>query len=470
MKTIRQRLSTNILITFFVLIAITGLAIFLFTKAYLENQFNSSLLAKAEAIMSLTESSGSRIELEFSDEIMVAYDRGGSDFFEIYRSDGKSLERSRSLGELHLPLIPDKHIGADPIYRNMKLPDGRLIKTATLRFHPQSGAMNRDHKKRVEAILIIGSERKQLDKTITTIQLLLIGCGITLLVAVGIVSNYVIKMELKPLQKLAEEASRIDAETLNARFSTQNLPGELLPIAAQLNISLARLEQSFDRERRFSSYIAHELRTPVAELRALAEYITTYPDARTSETDREILSIALSLESLIQKLTILAKAERADLQIQKQNIILAALLSDVCSPFKNIINKKNLNLLLNIPSNKIIYSDEILIKTILSNLVENAVEYAPQEDTIIIESSEKDGFINLSITNKAPDLTTEDVKHFFERFWRKDRARSPSSHIGLGLNLSNAIGKLLGYNISASLNENHELTVKISNIPMANTQ
>ncbi|MGC8743028.1 MAG: ATP-binding protein [Verrucomicrobiia bacterium] len=463
MKTIRQRLSANLLIALATLLAITGLIISLLTSAYLENQFNSALLAKAEAIMSLTELNGSRIELEFSDEIMAKYDKGGSDFFEIYRSDGKTVERSRSLGDLHLPIIPQTDEDTAPVFRNMKFPDGRLIKTVTVRFYPQTGTINKRTTKKVEAILIVGSDRKGLDRTISTIQLVLIGCGIVLLSAVFIVVNYVIKRELKPLEKLADEAAKIDAETLNARFTTTSLPGELLLIANRLNESLARLEQSFERERRFSSYIAHELRTPVAELRAIAEYIIAYPDAHSSETDKEILAIAINLDSIIQKLTMLAKAERSDLQTQKQNIKLAPLLSDICSAFKTTINKRNLNL--KITANGEIFSDEILIRTILSNLIENAVEYSPEGETIKIESIEKNGFVNINITNKVSDLTDEDIKHFFERFWRKDKARSPSSHIGLGLNLSKAIADMLGYKLTASLN-NSELTILISNIPL----
>ena len=92
----------------------------------------------------------------------------------------------------------------------------------------------------------------------------------------------VLRRELKPLQALAAEAAGIDAARLSARFATEGLPGELAPIAARLNELLARLEDSFERERRFSSDVAHEFRTPVAELRSLAELAIKLPDTRAA--------------------------------------------------------------------------------------------------------------------------------------------------------------------------------------------
>jgi len=70
----------------------------------------------------------------------------------------------------------------------------------------------------------------------------------------------------------------------------------------RLNELLARLEESFERERRFSSAVAHEFRTPVAELRSLAELAIKLPDTRGAQTDHDVLSIALHLESVLTRL------------------------------------------------------------------------------------------------------------------------------------------------------------------------
>jgi signal transduction histidine kinase len=83
---------------------------------------------------------------------------------------------------------------------------------------------------------------------------------------------------LSPLNQLANQAASITADSLATRFPTEIWPGELTPISSRLNDLLERLEQSFERERRFSADLAHELRTPIAELRSLAELALKWPE------------------------------------------------------------------------------------------------------------------------------------------------------------------------------------------------
>ena len=131
--------------------------------------------------------------------------------------------------------------------------------------------------------------------------------------------------------------------TLSARFATEGLPGELAPIAARLNELLARLEDSFERERRFSSDVAHEFRTPVAELRSLAELAIKLPDTRAADADHETLAIALHLESILTHLLALARGEAGGLPVQRERVELAALLQNVCDPFREKARARELD-------------------------------------------------------------------------------------------------------------------------------
>src|SRR5690606_30267603 len=90
---------------------------------------------------------------------------------------------------------------------------------------------------------------------------------------------------------------------------TGRLPAELVPVATGLNEWLGRLEASFDRERRFSSHAAHELRTPLAELKSMAELGAMFPEEATPERSAEMLAVANELEALLEKLALLARAD-----------------------------------------------------------------------------------------------------------------------------------------------------------------
>jgi len=117
----------------------------------------------------------------------------------------------------------------------------------------------------------VGSARDELTEALTALAFALLGCGAGLLALTVLVVPRLLRRELVPLDALAEQASHINADSLAMRFPISPLPGELIPISTRLNDLLARLELSFERERRFSADLAHELRTPIAELRTLAE-------------------------------------------------------------------------------------------------------------------------------------------------------------------------------------------------------
>ncbi len=462
MNTIRKRLSFNLLLAIGAITLATGIIVYFWSKSSLENLFNTRLLSNADTLINLTEVDKSRIEFEYENEIMHNYRTNGSEFFEIYQTNEKIIAHSPSLGNLHLPFIlPDSN---EPIYNNLKLPDGRIIKTATIRYSPRYEDSNRKNNENLEAVLVIGSDRKQLDNSLAAIKLVVIGCGALLFIAIPILVNFIIKRELKPLQQLADQTSKINVNTLNLRITANNLPDELLPIATRLNESLARLEQSFEHERRFSSYVAHELRTPIAELRAIAELIIQYPDTQTTETDRDILNIALHLESIIQKLLTLSRAERAELQINTEEINPLQFISNICQNYEKKIKRRNLSINLKIPPDLTLVADSTLFKSIITNLIENAVDYAPERDEITIEINSENSASTFKISNTARDLTQKDIDHLFDRFWRKDTVRSPSSHIGLGLPLTLSIARILGLELSASLNSNSKIVFTLSNL------
>lgn len=443
MTTIRQQLTRHLLLAVGLLIAAGGLAVYLCARGALRAQFDATLRARAQSIIALTEVKKNRVVVDFPDGQTTGFETGGLGFFELWQTDGSSVERSPSLRDSHLPL---RHGTLEaPEFWDVLLPGGQAGRAIGVKFRPPES-----DDARAEAILVVAAPRRELDRTLATLGLILGASGLLLLGGTAWVVPRVLRRGLQPLQRLADEAARIDAATLSARFPTADLPGELAPITARLNELLARLEESFERGRRFSSDVAHEFRTPIAELRSLAELAIKLPDARSAAADQEVLSIALHLESILTRLLALARGERGELAAHRERVDVRHLVEGVCRRFQDKAAGRRLVLNCRLPVNAIAETDAVLLRSILTNLLDNAVEYSPRDHAIDVEVNTAHGQLTLRVVNDVEHLDERDLPRLFERFWRKDAARASNGHTGLGLPLARAFARALGCELTAS--------------------
>ncbi|HOX58410.1 MAG TPA: HAMP domain-containing sensor histidine kinase [Candidatus Paceibacterota bacterium] len=449
MKSIRRQLTWKLLLSVGLLLGMGGLAVYLCARAALHGEFDAGLRAKVQALAALTEQQGNRPKLDFADEHLPSFEERGADFFELSDADGRTVERSRSLRGAPLPC----RFGTleRPLFWNLTLPDGQKCRATGLKFRPPDSDDEPQNGAVPQAILVVASDRRQMDRTLATLQVVLAGGGLLLLAATALVVPRVLRRELGPLQTLAAEAARIDAASLSARFAAEGLPRELAPIAARLNELLARLQDSFERERRFSSDVAHEFRTPVAELRSLAELAIKAPEARAADADPAMLAIALHLESILTRLLALARGECGGLPVRRENVHLATFVRDACEPFQEKAAGRGLKFRIEAPDNARTETDPVLLRSILTNLLDNAVSYTPQSGVIEVEATADNGRLTLRVVNGTEDLTERDLPHLFERFWRRDDARPTDGHTGLGLSMARAFAEAIGCQLSAAL-------------------
>ena len=297
------------------------------------------------------------------------------------------------------------------------------------------------------SLIALARETSEIEGTLTS---LLSGIGIAgLLAAAGtfFLVTMALRHGLRPLKTLSEQTRNIDAPSLKARFDAALAPAELQPIYAALNELLHRLEQGFERERRFSADLAHEMRTPVAELKMLSEVAIKWPEQTDPELPAHTLAIASQLENLIEALLTLARLESGETALQLSTVALSALCHECLQPCAEKVEAKQLDLRLRSEPGLSMETDARLLRIILSNLLTNAVEYAPASTRIEIELDPG----SITIANAAPELTQEDLPHLFDRFWRAERSRSNSAHSGLGLALARQAASAIGYRLDASL-------------------
>ena len=222
------------------------------------------------------------------------------------------------------------------------------------------------------------------------------------------------------------------------------------------------MQAAFVRERQFSDDLAHEFRTPIAELRALAEVSLKWPSNGNQENDQEVLAIALQMEGMINRLLVIARGGHGRNSAEMQTVDLAGLITTIWKPLEPSATRRSLSSRFEIPSKLEIRSDPVLLRSILVNLLDNAVDHAAPGGTVRIRATVENNRFTVDITNPVLGLESADLPRLFERFWRKDPARSGNNHSGLGLPLARAFAACIDCTLAASLGNERLLTLTLT--------
>ena len=459
------------LVAFTLLLGGGGAASYFAIRDSLYDQFDASLRVKALIVITDTQVAGGRIRVYFTDRFLREFDDAlATEFFQVFDEAGRPVENSDSLPQGGM--LPFR-AGTleEPDYWNLELPNGEPGRAVGIRFQPTAQRRrgeNRPEAPDVEAVVVVAASRRAMDQTLAQLRHVLTASGLGALLLTILIVPWALRRGLRPLDQLAVDAARIDAASLAQRFDIAPLPRELQSIGGRLNDLLSRLEASFERERRFSADIAHELRTPLAELRTQAEVALKWPDERSPATDQAVLEIALQMERLVSRLLALGRAEQARVPVEQNRVLLRPLLDTIVAAVAPLAAARAIRLVLDVPDAAEVTTDAVMLRSILTNLLENAVHYAPRGSTVQVRCEAASAHVRCFVSNEAPDLAAEDLPRMFERFWRKDPARSSGgAHSGLGLALSRSFARLMGGEVTAALDADRRITLRLE-LPRSN--
>jgi two-component system sensor histidine kinase QseC len=454
-KSLRAQLTLRLLCGGALLLGAAGVALDWEMRRALTAHFDAALAATVHSLTLFVEQKidGAKLEREGATLPQFA-EADSSDVYLLRTSDGREVKRSPSLGDATLPLRagPPKR----PVFFDAALPDGRVLRCEGLRFLPK---MTRKVRERnapgVEVVFIVGRDRAPLDRTLARLRGALLVVGAGALAGLAVLVRFGVRGGLSPLDRLGEAVAGVDATSLATRFPAESLPTELRPIATRLNELLARLENAFAREQRFTATAAHELRTPLAELRALAEVNLTTPatKAERAESWQDALATTRRMEALALRLLDLTRCEDPARVIRREPVALAEAVAESWRPWTARAAEQGVALDSALPADLQAHTDAALLAIILGNLCGNAVEHATEGEPLRVTAARDSSAITLSFRNRAGTLTAADMPHVFERFWRKDGARAGSEHHGLGLALAAEFAAVLGGSLSARLDD-----------------
>jgi two-component system heavy metal sensor histidine kinase CusS len=252
---------------------------------------------------------------------------------------------------------------------------------------------------------------------------------------------------LRPVAAVADMAGRIRPATLGERLSTAGLPAELRALADTFNAMLGRLEDSFGRLARFSADIAHELRTPVNNLRGEAEVALGKP--RTPEEYCEVLGSCLEecgrLSRLIDSLLFLARAEDPKTQVQRERLDLAGELMSVQEFYGPAAAEAGVHLEVAVAGTVTAELNRPLFQRAVGNLVANALAHTPAGGRITLSAGRDGAGAWVEVADDGRGIDAAHLPHLFDRFYRADASRSSAGgNVGLGLPIVKSIAELHG--------------------------
>jgi two-component system heavy metal sensor histidine kinase CusS len=258
----------------------------------------------------------------------------------------------------------------------------------------------------------------------------------------ALIATTVTKRGLRPLAEMTRSFKRVGPTHLHERVPPGGWPRELQPLAAAFDAMLDRLEDSFTRLSQFSADIAHELRTPISNIRGEAEVALTRP--RSPNEYREVMESNVAecerLSAIIDNLLFLARADAAEGYIERTSIDGPAELAKIASFYEAIADEQQIAITCRGEGS--VYADPMLFGRAVSNLVENALRYTPGGTIVIsIETRANDSILRVKDTGCG--IAPEQIARVFDRLYRVDQARS-SQGAGLGLALVKSIIELHG--------------------------
>ncbi|SOE94728.1 two-component system, OmpR family, heavy metal sensor histidine kinase CusS [Burkholderia sp. D7] len=263
-----------------------------------------------------------------------------------------------------------------------------------------------------------------------------------------LMSYLLIRQSLRPLREISRSAADFTTENLSARIVVRKVPRELETLIASLNGMFSGFEHGFNRLSRFTADLAHDMRTPLANLRGSTEVALARP--RSSEEYQALLASNLEecdrLSRMIENVLFLARAEHPNFSRHLLEFDVDEELLKIADYFEGIAEDAGIRI--RVTGHAKLKADIELFRRAVSNLLANAVRFTPRNAEIMLSVAERDGAVRVEVANEGAPLDANLLERVFDRFYRADPSRtngaSASGSTGLGLAIVRTIMELHG--------------------------
>ncbi|SMY32889.1 sensor histidine kinase [Photobacterium andalusiense] len=315
--------------------------------------------------------------------------------------------------------------------------------------------------------ITVATSTKSLTRITGLLDILLIGSFLLSMIIIRIVTKKIVSQGLLPLDSLNHQIKTFnnnnDDSNKHFIFDGDKNYSEIDLIINELNNFLAINRNSIENEKRITSDIAHEIKTPISELITLTEVHQRFPDdKRLAETfTDDILQISNRMRIIVENLLLLQRTSSA-IELYKQPLDLMILFNDIERELVFKYPDISTRITNNTPLNTTVIADTFSLKTILTNLIDNALFYSLSTTNIQINVVDKtSNFIIEVINTTTVHYSETELKKLVQPLYQYDCSRSNDSRYGLGLSIVNNICKVNQYQLTISQTIKGDFSVKV---------
>ena len=449
MRSLRFRLTAAVLGVLIVVLATFSLVVHGVLGRALLRQLDHRLADNAAAVAGMAEDEAGGPEFEYMS--LPEFERAiRPGYYQAWVDGATVLARSPSLAERDLGRLVAE--ASAPAFADVTLPDGRVGRALQIRqpLRIEDAAPSvegRVSKRLVTVVVAQGTE--EVRETLAVMSRWLWGLALLAFVVASAAAFGIVARTLAPTRALASEIERHDEAQLGRPLPTADLPDEIVPVVRKLNELLARLGESFARERRFTADVSHELRTPLAALRTTLEVAASKDRDAPAYRAAIIQASALvgQMQALVQNLLMLARLDARQVEVQTTEVRLRPFVDEVWRAFEERAASRQLTFANEIGEAATVVTDAEKLRIVVANLLSNAADYTAERGAIVVRGGSFE--VLLEVMDSGPPIPEDVLPRIFDRFSRGDVSRSGGVHCGVGLALVRGLCDVLGLCASA---------------------
>jgi signal transduction histidine kinase len=290
------------------------------------------------------------------------------------------------------------------------------------------------------SVVAVGQSLQDRDDTLSNVVASFAIGGPIAVILASLLGYALASAGLRPVEAMRRRAQEVSLAGGDERLPLPAAHDEVRRLGETLNEMLERLGRSFERERRFVADASHELRTPVAVIKAELEAALRAGghDPQVHEALVASVEECDHLAQLAEDLLVIARATEAGVPVRPESLDLGELLDRVRGRFADRASERGRTIRVEAGDGGLVYADELRLRQALGNLVDNALRYGQGE--IVLRSRGAASGLELEVSDEGPGFTPDFAERAFERFARGDLARTRDG-TGLGLSIARAIAE-----------------------------